>query len=108
MPKGLNFAEAESVAAIAMEFGRSPLRQKAYVGYITSAGGFPEFYQIAISGARELEVAARQMKVTIGTHVDYFELTEGYATEILKRMGNNTFYPSDLLEIAKDLITRLL
>lgn len=101
MAKNLNFAEAENVAAIAMHFGEDPARESAYKNYISDAGGFPEFYQVAIQAGMALERVGKRLKIEWGNDADWIETVEVYSRSILKAMGEGTFSHDKLEMLAK-------
>lgn len=106
MAEKLDFAQAENVAAIAMHFGSSKLRDSAYNGYIQHAGGFPEFYRAAIKAGIALERVAKAKGIRWGDDVDWILTSENYAESILKVMASGTFNYSNLDRMAIDSITK--
>jgi hypothetical protein len=106
MAETLDFAEAENVAAIAMHFGTSATRESAYENYVTGAGGFPEFYQVAIQAGIALERVGQNLKITWGENADWIETVEVFAEAILKAMADGTFSHDALDAIATASIAR--
>jgi hypothetical protein len=95
MSKNLNFAEAENVAAIAMEWGRDKARfEKVYKAVGEAYGGFPMFYQAAIEAALALERYAVKRKISWGNDADWILTIENYAPAVLEYTIKNHAWPS--------------
>jgi hypothetical protein len=104
--KNLNFSEAENVAAIALEFGASKLFDKAYRSkHIEAAGGFPEFYQVAIHAAVALEKVANRKKIVWGETADWVITIQAYSNAILEAIAEETFWTDGLEKIASESIS---
>lgn len=102
------YAVAENVAAIALEFGaHEALRMRAYNSALADSDGFVGFYQVAIEAGEVLEKVGGG-KRRWGDEFDWIATTERYANQLLTFMVDNGHLPSrnSLIDIAKKSLVR--
>lgn len=74
---------AETIAAIALNFGTSKKYPGAYKAAGESMGGFTGFYGLAVHAGIALESYAKKRGIDWGDNADWIDTTDAYADSIL-------------------------